>query len=391
MKSKIKYLISFVAVFVLAVVALSGSAQAQESRTGTNVIIAKDQLVDSSLTTSGNTIDIQGNVDGDVFCTGGKVTISGRVNGSVYCAVQSMTVSGRIDGDIISFAQDFNLSGSVDGSITLLAQNITFDSTARVRRDVMLVGSNVTTGGIISRDANINASNATIDGIIGRNLSGNFSTLQLASLADVRGKIDYASPNYLTRESRSKTQGTITKTATTNTGSGSSATSGFVALIVGFLLFVVSLLIVSLLTILLFPRFYITTEKQLSDHFGKSLLLGGLNLLVAPLLCLLLIVTIIGAPLGGLILTAWVMSLMLSGPIAAYYVGAKLTKHKYKPFRTMLVGSVVVLGLYGVPIINIFVALAVALFGSGALVGTIGNSVMAHGSMRKSKTKSSKK
>ena len=391
MRSKIKYLISFVAVFVLAVVALSGSAQAQESRTGTNVIIAKAQLVDSSLTTSGDTIDIQGNVDGDVFCTGGKVTISGRVNGSVYCAVQSLTVSGRISGDIISFAQDFNLSGSVDGSITLLAQNITFDSTARVRRDVMLVGSNVTTGGIISRDANINASNVLIDGIIGRNLSGNFSTLKLGSSADVRGKIDYTSTNNLTRDGSSKTQGTITKTATTNTGSGSSATSGLVALIVGFLLFFVSLLVVSLLTVLLFPRFYITTEKQLSDHFGKSLLLGGLNMLVAPLLCLLLIITIIGAPLSGLILTAWVMSLMLSGPIAAYYVGAKLTKHKYKPFRSMLVGSVVVLGLYGVPIVNIFVALAVALFGSGALVGIIGNSVMAHRPKRKSNSKASKK
>ncbi|MSR89803.1 polymer-forming cytoskeletal protein, partial [Patescibacteria group bacterium] len=372
MKSKIKYLIAFVAVIGLATIALAGSAQAQESRTGTNVIIAKDQLVDSSLTTSGDNINIEGNVNGDVFCVGGKVTISGRVNGSVYCAVQSLTVSGRIDGDIISFAQDFNLSGTVDGSITLLGQNITFDSAARVRRDVALVGANVITRGIISRDANINAGNATIDGIIGRNLSGNFGTLKLGSSADVRGKIDYASTNNLTRDGSSKTQGTITKTSVANANFGSSATSGIVALIVGFLLFFVSLLVVSLLTVWLFPRLYITTEKQLSDHFGKSLLLGGLNMLAAPLLCLLLLITIIGAPLSGLIFTAWVMSLMLSGPIAAYYVGSKLTKHKYKPFRTMLVGSVVVLGLYAVPIVNILVGLTVGVLGSGALVGILG-------------------
>jgi len=81
--------------------------------------------------------------------------------------------------------------------------------------------------------------------------------------------------------------------------------------------------------------------------------------------------TLIGIPLAGLIAVAWVLSLILCGPVTAYYLGTKLLKGKKtgkNEYLVMLIGSVIILALYFIPVVNVIVGAIVAILGSGAIM-----------------------
>jgi cytoskeletal protein CcmA (bactofilin family) len=362
---RLKYLLGLFLMIVVSLFFMAGNAQAKEMRSSTNVNVAKTELIDSSLTATGNKINIEGTINGNLYCSGQDIIISGKVNGSVYCAGTNVSISGRIDGDLFALAQNMKLSSAINGSVNILASSIDLDSKTRIRQDLFAAGSNTTIDGLIARDVTINANTAKVGAVIGRNLEGNYNSLELTSSADIRGDVKYNSNNDIKKDSGAKVKGNITKSAMMNSGA---KLNGIGAVILSFLFMIISLLIVSLTTVLVMPNFYIKAKDQINDHLGGSIGWGFFNLIIVPIIAFILILTLVGIPLSGLILIAWALSLMLSGPIFAYYIGSKIIKDKKKHFITMLVGSLIVLVLYVVPVVNVLLGLTVAVLGSGALL-----------------------
>jgi cytoskeletal protein CcmA (bactofilin family) len=368
---KIKYVLGVFLAVIISIFFMAGTAQAKEMRSGTNVDVGKNELIDSSLTVTATKINIEGTVNGNLYCSGQDVTISGKINGSVYCAGTNVNVTGRIDGDLFVLAQNMKLSSAVNGNVNIAASTIDLDSKTRIRQDLYAAGGNVTIDGLIARDVTISANTARVGAIIGRNLEGNYNSLELTSSADIRGEVKYSSNKDLKKDSGAKVKGNITKSQMAASGM---KVNGFAAIALSFLIMLISLLIVSLTTVLFMPNFYIKAKDQIHERMGATVGWGFFNLIIIPILALLLLFTVVGVPLAGLILIAWVLSLMLSGPVFAYFIGSKIIKDKKKHFATMLVGSLIVLVLYIVPIVNVVLATIVAVVGSGSLFNMLKDS-----------------
>lgn len=346
-----------------------GVTRAQTVKSGDLVTVAKGQTIDSMLVATGRTIVIDGVVNGDVFCAGQSVSISGTINGDVFCAAQTLRITGVVDGSVRAAGQTVAYSADTYGSTTLAGQVVTIEEDAAVGRDLLVAANSMSLQGSVTRDASIAAETATINGEIGRNLGGQYKNLTLGPSAVVKGSIDYTSSTNLVQAEGSSVSGSVNRRDPPKKQSGPSM-SGFSVLKL-FVYMFVALMIVSLTVVLIFPALFTSTNSQIAKSKSRVVAIGLTMLFVAPVVIFLIALSVVGIPLAGLTLSAWLLSMMLSGPVAAYYIGSKIVRGSHSPFIVMLTGSSIVLALYAIPGINLLVGLFVGVVGSGALIGSV--------------------
>ena len=67
-------------------------------------LVEAGTTVEGNLYATGQTVTIEGTVDGDLICAGGQVAVAkgGVVTGDLMCAGQSVEISGEVRGDVRS-------------------------------------------------------------------------------------------------------------------------------------------------------------------------------------------------------------------------------------------------------------------------------------------------
>ncbi len=148
---------------------------------------------------------------------------------------------------------------------------------------------------------------------------------------------------------------------------------GVVGVILNLVMLIVSMVLFALLIALLAPRFLERSKDMLAKKPANVILFGLLATLVLPFVSLIVLFTLVGAPIGLMGLVVWAGLMILSGPFFAYLVGSTLAKPVKNVILRMLIGSLVVLVLYLVPIVNILVGLTAAVLGSGLVVQGLTN------------------
>ncbi len=346
------------------------SANAQSFRTGNNITVPSNRNVDSTLYASGRTIDVAGTVDGDVICAGQNITISGTVSGDVLCAGQNIYINGKVEGSIRLAAQNISVSGNVQKNANILAQSITTDSNSRIEGDIGIAAQDSTINGVIGRDLAVASGNITINNTVGRNIHANTNQLTLQNDAQVKGFVDVTSPNNIERQSGATVTGKITRHQPATNKNHNTSWIGLGWLFT--LYVIVAMLLVSIALVLLMPGAFHTATSTALAGMGKTILIGIAATVVVPLIIIGLMLTIVGIPLGILLLLGWLILLFLSGPFAAYLLGRLLVRDGvHNAILIMLIGAVVLLILYLIPFLN-FIALLLALwFGVGMILQTL--------------------
>ena len=343
-------------------------ARAQNIQSSSWVTVNKDQTIDSTVFMFGRTIEIAGTVNGDVICAGMNITIAGTVNGDVICAGQSIRVSGIINGDVRLAGQNVLLSGSVENSASIVAQATSIDAQSKIGRDLTVGGADVTMSGNVGRDTGIGAENAIINGSVGRNLNGRYQSLILTSSASVGGNLDYTSKKDANIANGAKVSGSKTRHQPVAKAKKSQVWAfRFVSQIYFFL----SLLIMSMVMFLLFPRLFQETSERIIRRPGRTTLVGLASLVVAPLIFIGLVLSLLGVPLAIFFGLCWAAILLLSGSVFYYTVGRVMFKNIHNKVLVMLLGSVFVLLLYALPLLSFLALVATGLFGVGSLVDSL--------------------
>jgi cytoskeletal protein CcmA (bactofilin family) len=363
---KLGVISALVAVAVTAVGYL-GAVSAQTFRTGDNVNFPVNQTVDSTIFTSGRTVNIAGTVNGDIFCAGQTVTISAQVNGDIICAAQNINVTGTVQGSVRLAGQMVVVDSSVDGSATIASQSFTLGSKGEVGRDLSVGTSDTALNGKVGRDLAAAGANIVVANEIGRNIKGTVDQLKLDSTADVKGNIDYTSSNDLERASGATVDGTISRS---DPPQDSKASKGNM-LDFGFAWFaycLIAFLVIALTLILAIPEFvHRSSDKVLAKPY-KAPLIGLAVTLLGPIVLIILAFTVVGIPLAILLGLIWLVILLLSGPFFAYLVGRLILRRSNQALLIMLVGALVVLVAYFIPIIGFLVMLAAVWVGTGMIV-----------------------
>ncbi len=339
---------------------------AQSFRSGPNASVKNGETVDATVYAAGSTVEIAGTINGDLFCAGQSVHISGTVSGDVMCAGQTVTISGSVGGDIRAAGQTVTVSGTVGSNISVAGQTVTIASSAAIGGDATIGGADAVIGGSIGRDIVLGSSNATVEGKVGRNIQAEVEKLRLTGSAIVNGSLTYTSRNDAVIDSQARITGGQSHSLPP---AESSRRAGFGAgSIVALLVFLSALLGASLLLVAVVPQILDKTAVKTLREPLKTFGVGVLFLFMAPVVVFVLFISIIGIPLAIMALLLWLLILMVSGPFFAYLIGKALWRRQDSAVLIMLLGSIVVLVGYLVPIVQFIAFLAAGTMGTGMVV-----------------------
>lgn len=225
-------------------------------------------------------------------------------------------------GDILVADGDVTVRGTVDGSILVADGDVTIRG--EVTGDVFTAAGTA----ILGRRAHVEG-----DLVYGD------KEPQVASGAQVDGDIEKVKPEDLS--------------------------GGAIALQIGlWIAFTVSLLVLGIILLALFPK---AADAVTRAGKGKSLLVGLLAIILIPVIAVLSLVTIIGIPLG-VVLLALLVPLWAIGYSAGAFLVGRLISKKGARILAFVIGLLVLRVLALVPFLGGVVSLLAALLGIGALL-----------------------
>lgn len=366
MKSFTRFALSFLSVLFLLIIFSVQTQAWTEFRTGNGGTVRADETVDNTVFIGSKNVDIAGTVNGDVFCGAQTVNISGTVNGDVICGAQTINISGSVEGDVRLGAQTVNLTGTVSRNATIAAQTINTDSKSQIAVDADFGASDVNLNGNIGRDLAVGGANINIGGSVGRDIKSSADKISLSPSAKVGGGIDYTSRNKISVANGAAVAGQVTQHEPKKE-KGSLVKLMFFGGVAA-LIFALVLLACALVVTALFPQAVHRVSSQGIARPWRSLLVGFIASIVAPIIGVILLFTVVGIPLAILMFIAWMLIAMTSGLFTAYYVGRRVWTSQNNALLRVLAGGAILLILYMIPFIGFLIMLLAFWLGVGMVL-----------------------
>src|SRR5205807_1630014 len=174
---------------LIVLLALSLPGFALERRHGEFVTVAANETVDDTLLAAGNSVRVEGVVNGDLLAFGRTVEVRGTVKGDLVSCAQRTDVSVTVEVHIYTLSHSLDLDEQLGHSIYGLVQSLRVDDRGRVGEGIVVGTGDVSLEGVVKRSVNIFTSNGDVSGSIGRDLTMAGGSLTLTNTARVGGNL----------------------------------------------------------------------------------------------------------------------------------------------------------------------------------------------------------
>jgi len=392
---------------------------AVETRSGQEVRIGPDEVVEDDLYVGANEVVVDGTIEGDLVAFGRSITVNGTVEGDLIAAGQTVEVGGTVEDDARIAGQALLLGGGANVGDDLLAAAYSLenepDSTVEgtlqyagyqallagsVGEDLRAAANSVQLDGEVARDVNVEVdgeSGATpvFAPVAGVELPMVEAGLTLTSLARVGGDLTYRSSAEAQIDPGTQVEGEVVREERpAEEVEEEAARNPIIDWILDTLRSLVALLLVGLLVVWLVPgwlrRLARTVQYRPLAILGWGLIgliafaaLGLAILLVTILLAVIfglitlgsLVALIIFVGLLGevaVVFAFWISTNYLAQIVVSYLAGVLLVEG-VRPGRgservlPLVVGLVVYAILRAIPVLGVVIGVLVALVGLGAL------------------------
>lgn len=341
-----------------------------------NLTIAEDETITDDLYASGESVDIKGEVDGDVLAGGGSVTIDGKISGDLTAAAGIITLNGTVKDDVRIAGGTLYVNGTVGGDIVAAGGQVVVSQNSKIKRDALFGCGNLIVDGSIGRNLWVGAGSVELDGKVGGNVKVSSDNTVLGSNTEIDGNLIYTSSNKADIDSAAQIEGKVTHKLPPEEKREAQPLAGlagmFFFLLFAFISFLASL-ITAFVLLALFPRAATETSQALVERTWASLGVGFLALIITPIAAIILMITLIGLPLGIISVVLYFVFIYLSQIVFAIFLGEKILiaiskKEKASPYLSVLIGLIILAVIGLIPFLGWFVKFVVMLFGLGALV-----------------------
>jgi len=366
MKRNITKIILILALLIIP----SGAILAAETKSGSSIYIATDEIVNGNLYAAGQTITIDGSVSGDVIAAAQTIKINGRVEGDIIAAAQEIIINGEVGGNIRVAGNSVLINGAVARNVNAFGSSISIGSNARVGWDVFLAGMTAEVRGVIDGGLNGSVEKILIAGKIGKNVDLKLTDKNLtdkiiiSNEAVVNGDLTYTSTQAANISDGANLSGKVQQVVPKNENKDwlwlwKQTYSIFAALVVGL--------------VLIFLTKNITGRilSSLEERPLKAFLPGLIFTLILPVIALVLVATIIGIPLALLVSGGWLMSVYLAKIITALALGRLVVRKFIKKdgplFISLVLGIFICWFLFAIPYVGWIISLIATCFGVGGL------------------------
>ena len=174
--------------FVFSVLALllltfTRPTRAFDGRSGDNIVIASDEVIDDNL-----------------YVTAGTFVFDGTVNGDLIAAGRTLTINGKVEGDVMAAGQTVLVNGEVTGAIRMAGSVLLLDEQASIGGDIIAAGFSLETreGSGIGQDLVFAGSQMLLAGNVARNVHAAAGAFELRSTVggSVNAEVGEANAGY---------------------------------------------------------------------------------------------------------------------------------------------------------------------------------------------------
>lgn len=348
----------------------SGNIETEKSVTNEQSVQTENKMPEDTFT-AGQTVDITDEKgSGDVAAAGANVNISGEVRGYVMAAGANININAPIGNDLWAAGANVVVNSRIADNAMLAGSSVIIEQSANIGRDARIAASSADIKGRITRNLNIAAANAQISSEIGGNVVAYTENLTLNPDAIVRGNLTVYSPNEPQISPQAQVFGRIDYHKTE--GSQTSASSALASWFGNWFLTFLWIAALGLVAVWVSPVWMNRVAETLKAQTGKSFLVGLIALIVAPVVVIILLVTVVGLPLAFLLGAIYFVVFLLSGAFVSFTVGEwflkTIKRWENSNVLRIVFGALLMTFVMSVPWIGGLIKLAVMIFGAGAFL-----------------------
>ncbi len=360
--------------FLIVLLGLPFAAKAaSENNWAVDVYIPANQTIEDNYVRAGNTFDVRGIIEGDLIVGASSLDITGKVTGDVLAAATNIKISGEVEGNIRVAGGTVNIEGKVGKNVNIFAGTVNLSPDSEILGDVTIWAGSVNMKGLVHGSVYGGAGSVIISGKVTKNIEFRFdgedkftsSLLTVTSDAKIGGNLNYYSDNEAEIDEEATITGVVTKHEPTGIGK---ATRGLLDSIwwIGQIANIFGLLVVGLITVWLFGKKTKEITSRMLKNPGKQMLLGLAILILTPIVGFILIFTVIGFPLGIIILLLYGILLYISTVFFAVFLGEKILLTIQKKKKEISISWSLLVGLL------VYIIAVDVILWSGSFLGFLG-------------------
>ncbi len=267
------------------------------------------------LVIAGGTIIINDSVANDILLVGGTVTLNGFVGDDIRCAGGNLRISKNVTGDVVVIGGTVVIDNGVTiGGLLTSGGDITVDG--NVNGEVRGAFGELILNGNITKDIDCRGGKITVNGTIGGKAAISATDIIIGNNAAFNSDVRYWNKKGTLDFKQALKSGKATYDASLRMQTGKWYYLG-AATIIGLLWY----LGMALLMIMIVEYLFGYTMKKAADtvlnNSLKCLGYGFLFLLGVPLAAVVTLVTIIGVPIGILLLFGYVALIILAAVVTS--------------------------------------------------------------------------
>ena len=357
------------------------------------VEVSETELIPGDLIVACKTLEMNGEVEDDLLAGGVHLTIRNLVGKDLTVGGYNLKVQGFVGDDARLAGANVEVDGTIDGDLVAFGGNV--DILGNVTGDVITGGGNVRIRGNIQGSLDARCGDMVIDGTIGQNVVLTASRLTLSPTAVLAGDLIYTSNRSADIGEGAQIAGEVWKES-----GGSTMVLWKLASAVADhlpkqperwkewkdqlpawfrtllrLSSFVSLLIAGIIILSLYGRHATMVADRIMSFPLKSLGLGLLFLICVPIGALILCVTIIGLPIGLVVLATYLVFFYISRVYVALAIGReildRITKQDVRIIWPMILGLFIITALSSIPYyVGWIIRLVCILSGLGGMLMT---------------------
>lgn len=375
--------------FVVSVSAAFGLPQATlASITDSDVVTQKDiyigsnQIINDNFIGFGETIDINGPVNGDVIVAGLTININSTVQGDIIAAGNTINIQGEVLGNVRVVGNTVDLDAIIGKNTNILAQSFSTTPTNSIGWSLSYGAATTNlkgaVGGHVDGGANASYISAEIGGNANIYANEENGKISLTEKAKIGGNFTYSSVTTPTISNLAVIGGdTIQKDSIIQPVNKSDLSrflgiSGAFFKIIGiFGLFVVGLIIISILR-----KDSVKIIDYMQKEPAKSFGWGLVFLILVPIVCFILLFTIIGVPLAVIVMAMYLVILYISKVFVGLFIGRwtllnfkKDKKNKsFSLLLAMIIGVTFFYVVTSIPVIGWLANIVAVVWAFGAII-----------------------
>jgi hypothetical protein len=366
----------------------ANAAEFKVASEGGNVSISEGEKV-KNLYTAGNIVSIDGEVEKSLYAAGSTVQINGNVEDNVCAGAFSVVLRGKVGGSMHTGGSNVLIEGEVADDLFIGGGFVTVAKSARVGGDLVIGGGVINIEAPIGGNVYLAGGQATINSKIEGQVQAEVDELRLGSQAEIGKELVYKSEKEASLAEEAKVAGEVKferteKKKTPVPARAKFRRRGLLSRIgsIGFLIKLLMSLVIALALVYPLKKVTKPVVKEALAKFWASLGIGFVSLFLTPIAGVILLVTVLGVWLGGLVFIVYGLGLFLSLPLASVSLGSWLLKtYRKEDYRLnwqVAVAGALAMNFIGlVPYVGWLAVFALMLVGFGSLYRVIYQSLIA--------------